>query len=89
MTDIPLPEPAMWYARGNVFSLKAIMQQGWHLEATVLFDADQMRAYAAACVAAERERCARLCESAPERYDITGGAAEVARALAKEIRSDA
>lgn len=59
MTDIPLPEPAMWYARGNVFSLEAIMQQGWHLEATGLFDVNKMRAYAEACVAAERERCAK------------------------------
>jgi hypothetical protein len=30
----------------------------------MLFTADQMHAYAAACVAEERERCAKVCESA-------------------------
>lgn len=32
------------------------------------FSADQMRAYAAAAVAAERERCAKLCEKASAEY---------------------
>ena len=34
----------------------------------------------------ERERCARICETAPERHDVTCGAAEIAAALAAEIR---
>ncbi len=32
------------------------------------YSADDMRAYAAACVAAERERCAKACESMSARF---------------------
>ena len=42
-----------------------------------LWHDDQMRAYAAAAVAAERERCAKLCEE---------DSFEVGAALAAEIR---
>ena len=40
---------------------------------TPLFTADQMRAYGAACAAAERERCAKLVESHPTNGDAVQG----------------
>ena len=36
----------------------------WQTDPADAYTADQMRAYAAAAVAAERERCAKLCEEA-------------------------
>lgn len=51
------------------------------------YSAAQMQAYAAAAVAAEREACAKLCDTARERYDATGASVAMARALAEDIRA--
>ena len=52
MEDVPLPLPIPY----------GEMQTGtWSIVEG--YTADQMLAYAAQCVAAERERCAKLCES--------------------------
>lgn len=47
----PLPEPAGWNDHGEYFD----------------YTADQMRAYAAQEVAAERERCAKICDGVANR----------------------
>lgn len=40
-------------------------------------------------IAEEREACAKLCDTARERYDATGASVAMARALAEDIRARA
>lgn len=86
----PLPEPAAWhcYWRGDNDSTSwdqwhdasDPMPEKWDSEApdevTPYYTADQMRAYAAEQVAAERERCASIAENydlgTPEGHAIAG-----------------
>lgn len=65
----PLPDAAFTYERhpGGIHEPERVGA----------YTADQMRAYAAAAVAQERERCAKLCEE---------DSFEVGAALAAEIR---
>jgi uncharacterized protein with von Willebrand factor type A (vWA) domain len=51
MKDVPLPEPTGDIRLPGAFGL-----------ACDGYTAEQLRSYGAACVAAERERCARACE---------------------------
>ena len=51
------------------------------------YSVELVQAYAAAAVAAEREACAKLCDTARERYDATGASVAMARALAEDIRA--
>ena len=44
------------------------------------YTADQMRAYGAACAAAERERCAKVCEDLGYLLDDSGAYAAAIRA---------
>jgi len=53
MTTPPLPEPCCW----GYDVPDAPLPRG-----RGLFNADQMRSYGEACAAAERERCAKVCE---------------------------
>ena len=80
----PLPEPALTHDR-----------HGHMLLIGPCYTADQMRAYADAAGAAERERCAKLCDAnarvkrdwyAKTESDDDRGAAEMAEWLASNIR---
>jgi hypothetical protein len=48
--------------------------------------ADQMRAYGAACAAAERERCAKLVESHPTNGDAVQGWFDLLAAAIRALR---
>jgi hypothetical protein len=62
MTTPKLPEP-VWAAQ---------------IPRTYVYTQDQMLAYAAECVAAERERCARVCDAyKSNRYLVQNELAEV------------
>ena len=67
ITRPPLPEP----------------QDGpnYHTGGFALFNADQMRAYGAACAAAERERCAKVCRD----FDATDSLSNYGLVLARMI----
>jgi len=67
MTLPPLPRPA--HEQVEEYSGIAMNK----VVVTPLFTADQMRAYGAACAAAERERCAKLVESHPTNGDAVQG----------------
>ena len=60
----PLPQEFMQHWRSAPF------------ESMPLYTADQMRAYAAAAVAAERERCAKACEQYGDKVLDDSGMAE-------------
>lgn len=71
----PLPDPAHRGPDGT----------GSYFDA---YTADQMRTYAAAAVAAERERCAKACEGEAELWEQAGnGPAMEARLCAAKIRA--
>ena len=68
--DMPaLPEPAVWRARGQIWSLSELHRQGLIDEADRLFSAEQVISYAAQAVAAERERCENLLELQQASYE--------------------
>jgi hypothetical protein len=58
---IPLPEPV---------KLRREIRRDGGYNMVPAYTAEQLHAYAAACVAEERERCARVCESTTWSEDI-------------------
>ena len=63
MNELPLPEPCVWTDWTSIYSLDLVQSNKRLLrDAEGLFDAEQMKQYAAAAVAAERERCAQIAD---------------------------
>ena len=82
MTDLPLPEPDL--CDGCLLS-----EKGRYLGTCDGYTEDALRAYALAAVEAERERCAKVCDDAVQRY-YSGGFAEASGAclqLGEQIRA--
>ena len=65
MSPLPLPKPLGHLHSDGDFCQERMIDPhatGWPVD---LFTDDQMRAYAAAAVEAEREQCARICDTTP------------------------
>ena len=68
MTAVQLPDPWDYcYEWDGPFGTRKFSHAPWNGRAptssVALFTADQLRAYGAACAAAEREACAQMCEA--------------------------
>jgi hypothetical protein len=72
MTLPPLPEHRGWQWLDTGQFRKALPDAAEPAAWNRLYTANQMRAYATAAVAAERERCARICDDIAKRHLCSG-----------------